>query len=280
MILGILLAIAAMIFIGLADFMAKLSVDMADKWTVAFIGQISGFIILLAAILILGKTEYLFSDVVFWGALIGVLGIAGLIAFYEAMKKSGISITLPVANSWGIVSALLGIFLLGENFGIIKMAAVVVIIAGMFMISFRGGKFSFDFALALAIFAMLCWGAYAFLAKTPSLLFGALLLTFWMKVFSSLISAPMALKGGLNLFKTKFSVLLLILGMGLVGSIGVLAYNLSVDYVPVSIAAPISSSAVVVGVILGMLVLGEKTSKIQKLGIVAAIAGIILISIG
>jgi drug/metabolite transporter (DMT)-like permease len=68
--------------------------------------------------------------------------------------------------------------------------------------------------------------------------------------------------------------------MGLVGSIGVLAYNLSVDYVPVSIAAPISSSAVVVGVILGMLVLGEKTSKIQKLGIVAAIAGIILISIG
>ena len=115
--------------------------------------------------------------------------------------------------------------------------------------------------------------------KIPNLIFGAIIVTVTLKLFSSAFSLPMIIKRKINLIDTKFSMLITLLIVGALDAVGFLIYNIAIGKAPITVIAPISSASPVLSVLLGVIFLKELITNKQKIGIAAAIIGLIIISI-
>jgi len=69
-------------------------------------------------------------------ALGGVLsGVAGLLAYYKAVKEGEVSVVAPLASTSPLFSFFLSVVLLGESFSGLKLLGTVLIVLGAVLLS-------------------------------------------------------------------------------------------------------------------------------------------------
>ncbi len=74
------------------------------------------------------KSKVLFS-------LSGIMaGLLGMLTYFYALKASPASKAVPIAATYPLIAALLGIIILGENLTASKLIGTVLIIAGVWMV--------------------------------------------------------------------------------------------------------------------------------------------------
>lgn len=126
----------------------------------------------------------------------------------------------------------------------------------------------------LLLFSALTWGGWAFLAKVGSTELSATTTQIMSWSGSALVVLTLCAKG----FEFRFTPPhFAVIVAGVLVALGNLAYFKAARHVPVSIAYPIVALHVLVPVILGVLLLGEKLSPQKGLGIVCALVAVLLL---
>ncbi len=129
-----LLALGAASLYGVADFAGGLATRRLPAWRVTAWSQLLGIPLLVCGVLVTGWTSIHLGDVVF-GAIAGVLGLVGIVALYAALSEGTMSIVSPMTGvltatltvTWGLVS--------GETIDAVQWTGIVMAISAVVLIA-------------------------------------------------------------------------------------------------------------------------------------------------
>jgi drug/metabolite transporter (DMT)-like permease len=129
-----LLALGAASLYGVADFAGGLATRRLPAWRVTAWSQILAIPFLVCGVLITGWTSIDLDDVVF-GAIGGVLGLVGIVALYGALSEGTMSIVSPMTGvltatltvTWGLVS--------GETIDAVQWMGIVMAVSAVVLIA-------------------------------------------------------------------------------------------------------------------------------------------------
>ncbi len=274
-ILGIVLALISAAVWGGGDFTGGYASRRSSPFHVLALAALSGLLILIAAAGLLRESFPMPRSILF-AALGGTCGALGIAAFYRALSMGHIAIVAPTA---GVISAVLpvavGIFTQGVP-APTKLVGFGLAIAGIWLVSAASGSEDpiSSRGFVLACLAGVGFGGFlTFLGLVDS-----------DKVFTPLIvSRSMTLVIGLLLIKLNRMPLPALgsnpmaLLAGVLDAGGNLFYIMARQFTRLDIAAVLSSLYPASTVILASIILKEKISFRQGIGVVICLAAILLI---
>lgn len=233
------------------------------------------------------------SDHVVAGLAAGLFGIAGLLAFYRGLAIGTMSIVAPIAATGVALPVLVGLAT-GDAPGVIRSAGLAAVVAGVVLASRQApsaiaedhGAGVIEDAgvrrrsVLLAIAAGAGLGAYFVCAQIASRgdVGWALLLSRISAIPFVVTFAVLALRRGGR--RPRHLELAALAGIGLLDLAANALYNVATTRGELSIVAVASSLYPVITVLLASALLGERVRGLQRLGVVIALCGVVLIAAG
>ena len=271
-------ALLASLVWGVGDFLGGLKSRVLPVLVVMAVSQPFGLAALAIALAVRGTSPP--GPEVAWGALAGLFGTLGLVAFYRGMATGAISVVVPLAAIAAAIPVIWGLAQ-GDHVSFLQDLGFVAALGGGVMASLeRGGERArFAAGTGWALLALLgfggyfiplhasathdwLWPSFVFRATSVTLVWSALLLTRQRAVgvrphLVALAAVGLLDTGGNTLFAAASS------RHGLLSVVSVLA-----------------SLYPAVTVLLARFVLGERVERSQELGVLVTLAGVVLISAG
>jgi drug/metabolite transporter (DMT)-like permease len=131
--IGIVLALVAAVGYGASDFVGGLSARHVSPWAVAFAGQLSGGLAVLAVGLSLpGQARP--ADFA-WALMAGLGSAVGTVFLYRGLARGRMGVVAPVS---GVGAALVPVFIgvaLGERLGTLTWVGVLMAVPGIYFVS-------------------------------------------------------------------------------------------------------------------------------------------------
>lgn len=284
MILVVLLALVAHVCYAFGDFSGAMAAKKQDALTAALITGFfyTLFYVLLAPLLLTSKVE-LRPMLVLGGA--SILFSIGWPLFMVAAKHGNATINGVVAGSFPLWSVIYSLVVYKETLSLTQMLAIFIILCGLalsalhltngFKLKSMLSRYTF-----LALIVSLCWGVGFGAFKYPVERLGWFNAGFYNSVFSvpvSLIIFYPKVRGRLisNIKKT----LRLPLFSALSGAFGTIASTVALSRGSASLVVPISGSYGALYAVLSYIKFKERLTKLQLLGVVLTLSGVILLSI-
>jgi drug/metabolite transporter (DMT)-like permease len=275
---AIALALGASLAWGTADFGGGLLTRRLPVVSVAVVSQAAGFVALGLVVLVAGLG--IEGEGFAIGLAAGVGGGLGLAAFYRALAVGTVSIVAPVAACGAVVPLVLSLAA-GDDPKAIALAGALVALAGAVMASLEersaeeAGRRD---AVALAAVAAVLLGLFVFFlgrasqhGGAPSALLGARsgslsLLAVW----------ALAVRTPLALGRRAAAVA----GVGLLDVTANALFALASREGLLAIVSVLGSLYPVPTVVLAHVVLGERITTTQRLGVLVALAGVAMVAAG
>jgi len=271
----VVFGLAASLSWGSGDFSGGLASRKAHVFSVVVAVYIAGLVLL--SILALASAEPLPSwrDVL-WGASAGLAGTVGLTAFYRALAIGRMGINAPITAVLAAAVPVIFSALYQGLPGPLQLAGFVLALLAVALISRPEKASGRPEGLGLALLAGLGFGGFLILigqvsahaifwpltaARVTSLLF--------MLVFVRLMGQPLLPR------KSVFPLIILAGALDVAGNV---FFVLATHAGRLDVAAILSSLYPAVTVILAAIVLKERVSRIQTIGILIALLAILLIS--
>ncbi len=282
--IGLLLGISAMLGFGIYDFYLAMLARRIGTLNSVFwfqLGTVMLYLSLYVSISFVFHSAYRLSllDIIM---IIGaaLLGILPLIAYVKGLRSGSVSVVSATASGWGAVTAILAILILKESLSYLKILLIALIVAGTVAVSYsRSGKKLQSTGALYGIAALLGWGVFFFIAAIIVSRVGWLAFTVLQSIPSTAFAYAFCKAGRSKVFMKKKDILLLAV-VCVIGTAAFIVYNIGVGYGNyVSIVAPISAASPMITITMAYLLLGERMELSQKIGIVAILAGIILLAI-
>jgi drug/metabolite transporter (DMT)-like permease len=261
---------------GAGDFCGGLATKRSSVYGVIIVGDAVGGVLLAGLALAFAEALPSLIDL-FWGAAAGVSGAIGLIALYRALASGRMSVASPVA---GVVTAtipvIFGAFVEGLP-GVWQMLGFGFALVGVWMVSSNERVAIQLGELGLPVIAGLGFGVFFILIDRAS----------HASVFWPLVTARLAAVAALVIFAAarrqlqlpqpghlRLIVLVAVLDAG-----GNAFFTLAARAGRLDVASVLSSLYPASTVGLAWLVLKERVTRLQLLGIVATLAAIALIAL-
>jgi len=269
------------VLVGIASFAEKPVSGKLDAYRLTAALKVGTLAVAVPALLIAGQWRHASIPAVGAGLGIGLISGIGSAFYCFAVKRTPLDVAATFSNAYVIVTAVLGITILGEPLTVLRVLGLILTIAGIVALSVRGGgtgPHGLGKTVSLLGIYVVVVGVATFLEK-PALHYLAPL------QLNVLVAAGMVAAG--------FGALLIFdrsVGWGLpwveAGGIGALIglggvfYYLGLVHLPVSVAATLSDTYILLTVGLGVIFLQERLGWFRIAGIAATVAGIVLVSIG
>ncbi|GAC1630042.1 MAG: DMT family transporter [Ktedonobacteraceae bacterium] len=271
----VLFGLAASLFWGSGDFSGGLASRRANPASVVTGAYVFGFVLLIVLALIWREPFPQPLDIV-WGAVAGLVGAIGLVAFYSALSVGQMGIAAPVS---AILTAglpvIFGAFIEGPP-GLIQVGGFILALIAVGLISRPERLKGRPEGLGLALLAGLGFGCFFILISRVSHT-----AIFWPLAVARLTSvAFLLLMVGIQrqpVWPAKGVTHLVLLAGGL-DAIGNAFFVLATHAGRLDVAAILSSLYPAATVILATLVLRERVTRTQAIGIFLALVAIPLIS--
>jgi drug/metabolite transporter (DMT)-like permease len=273
------LALASAVFYGAADFIGGLTSRKVHTVAVGFISQFAGLILLLMVLPLLPPSSPQPADFL-WGGAAGLTGGTGVALLYRALSIGTMAIVAPTTAVCAVIIPVLVSVALGERLALVAIGGIVLAIAAIFLVSRssdrsdRSGR-SDRAGMGLAFLSGVAIGLFYLSIARASPEAGL-----WPLLAARLVSAPLF---GVLAFALGVSVRMP-LGVGAAavfgGALDMLAnllYLIATWYGPLSLAVTLSALYPASTVLLARLTLGEQLSTMQSVGVVCALAAVILI---
>lgn len=207
-----------------------------------------------------------------------------IIALFEGLRVGSAPVVGAIAASFAAVTVILSFIFLGERVSTYQTVALLLIFAGVFLVSFKlnllkGKNLFADRGLPFAFTTMILWGIYFTFIKIPVKEIG----WFWPMYFA-LATFPITYliikirKIKLSLNDLKDSLLPITVSSILLNG-AALSYNLAISLGQVAIVVPIAGSYPTLFVPLAFLVFKDPITKQQIAGIITTLIGIVLLSV-
>ncbi|MDX6678497.1 MAG: hypothetical protein QOE31_2549 [Solirubrobacteraceae bacterium] len=217
----------------------------------------------------------------------GLFGVGALMAFYRALAIGTMSIVAPVASTGVALPVLVGLAI-GDQPGLLRSIGLAAAVVGVVLASREDDKAAAGSvdprlqrqSILLAIVAGLGFGMYFVLAEISSN--GDV---GWALLLSRIAASPFIVafavitlrRGGR---RPSPLTLLAIVAIGLLDLAANVLYNTATTVGELSTVAVASSLYPVTTVLLAAALLGERVRGTQRIGVVVALCGVVLISAG
>jgi drug/metabolite transporter (DMT)-like permease len=274
---AVLLALTSSVMWGSADFLGGLLSRRRPPYAVVAGSQACGLVgVALVAIgtgAWHGSTGWLG-----WSVLAGLVGASGLVAFYAALASGTMGVVSPIAALGAIVPVLLGL-LRGETPSAVVVSGLVLALLGV--VTASGPELTGRAGVrpvALASVSSVCFGfALVFIERGAQT--NAVMTMTGMRATSvtmfALVALALRTTGGLGVRDIGW---LAAVGLADVGAN--LLFALATQRGLLSVTAVLGSLYPVITVLLARLLLRERLRLVQQVGVVGALAGVVLVSLG
>jgi uncharacterized membrane protein len=297
----VILALAAALCWGLADFMGAVSTRRVGLLLTMCTGQVVTLAVLgiVAARMGSGGGHLARADL---AALVlsGILGAASYAGFYRALQLGPVSLVSPVFSAYAVITVLLAVLLGQETVAPAAAAGIVLTVGGVVLASVSGQpgqdqpgqdqpgqdrpyqragrRTGIWFALA----AMVCWGVTTYILGRSAEHLGWFVPVAASRVvtFAILLSATAAAALGHRVHRPRPADLALPAVAGLFDVLAFLAYTRASQGGSVSVTAAASACFPLVVIAGGVLVLGERMRRVQVLGVSLTIVGLFVLGVG
>jgi transporter family protein len=208
---------------------------------------------------------------------------AGYLFFFKGFEIGNVSIVAATMNLWAVFTMLFAFTFMGQRLSTIQTLGVLMIISGVTLASInwsdiRNQRFQLSSGVKEAVLGAFFFGIFWNISEIISEEVGWLLTTLLVKfgivvfllIFSSLVKREIGLKETTT--KTKYTVVL----MGIIeaGAVAIVNYGLTIG--DAILITPIASALSIVTITLAVIFLKDKVTKLQGIGIITAIVGIIV----
>jgi drug/metabolite transporter (DMT)-like permease len=276
-VIAALLAAGTAVCYGVSNFVGPRMVRDLPLYPVLIAGQLVALVV--SAALLATESGTPSAGQVAAAALAGVGNAVGLLAFYRAAAIGPLSIAAPLGSLGAVVPVLVGVAL-GERLGALKLAAIALALTGVALAARPGGAAAAtgDRRAAAGWALVSSFGFGVFLAGMSEAGEGGV---FWAIALSRaallalLVAAALRLASPLRVAARDVPRVLV---PGLLLFAGTLLYTVATREGDLSVVSVIASLAPVVIVALAFTLLGERLTRTQGAGALAAMAGSVMLA--
>lgn len=281
--LSILAGLGGMLGWGTSDFLANSASEKVGHSKAFFWSQIAGLVLIIVLLLIITPSFAIAPYLLVLSVLGGIFYALGYLFFYKAFEIGNISVVSSVVNLQVIFIIIISL-LRGQSLTHLQIPGFALLLVGVTLVSvnfndlrkrsvslLRGVK---ETLIATLMFGVFYWPLNEFIVEKADWLaisfitkLTAVIVVFLISLFNS---QSMAIQ------KVTRKLVVLIVAVGLLEAVGVLSATFGQSYGDGIIVGPISSALTIVTVGLAMVFLKERITKIQGIGIVLVIIGIVM----
>jgi drug/metabolite transporter (DMT)-like permease len=271
-------ALGASIAWGVGDFLGGLKSRSVPLLVVLMLAQISGVIGIGILVLAAGNPPP--GPSVLWASLAAVFGTLGLAAFYRGMAVGSMSIVAPIAAVAAVVPVTFGVAT-GDDVSAIQAGGFVLALAGVALASLDRdptGAARLASGVPWGFVAVVGFGGYYIPmheASEQDFLWAAFVFRASVGVLA--LAAWLVLRPPLSGARGHLAAIALI---GLADTAGNALFAAASSHGEVSVVSVLATLYPVTTIVLAAVVLDERVRRAQQLGVVAALAGVVLISAG
>jgi drug/metabolite transporter (DMT)-like permease len=279
-----LLALASAVLIGGADFVGGVASRIANGIRVAAFAQVAGLAFALPLSIAFGADRLGGADVA-WSLLSGVAVACGFGFFYTAMGRGLISVVAPVAALTGAVIPVVYALTRGERPGSTALVGLVIALVAVVVVSVAPPEQHADAGAVDRTVIML--------SISSGLFFGVFYIAFsrvseeaglWPVTLERTAAAAVLVLLAVALTRGPLEdvrrLLPYVLTIGAVEVAATVPLLLALQRGPVAIASVVASLYPVTTVLLAGVVLRERLSRLQYLGVGCALIAVALVSSG
>jgi len=271
------LAFLSAVTFGSADFLGGIATRKSGKvFSVVILSQIAGLTVVVLALAVVGGE--LIRDDIGWAAGGGVAGSAGLLLLYRGLSVGTMSVVAPLSAiltavvplSWGLI--------IGERPSVVALVGIPLAIVAIALVSgARVGQIHSGPGMTEGIGAGIGFGVFFILiANSES---SELWTLTFARIASISVMLAIALLSRASLRPGKGSGWL-ILGVGIVDMVANLLFLMAERRGLLTLVSVITALYPASTVVLARIVLQERLSRTQWIGLFLAAVGVGLISIG
>jgi drug/metabolite transporter (DMT)-like permease len=291
--MGILLGLATALSWGSADLFARFATRKIGTFRTMLYMQLCGLTLLTLLMPLLGGWGHLLDGSGIrpwaWGILSGCLNTSSTLALYRSFEIGKMSIVAPVSASYPVLTLLLSLAT-GERLTTIRLTGMALTILGVLLVA-RGETIPEDAnsidpqtpkknsAIGWALYSAFGFGLMFWLLGIRVVPIVGAVQTVWIIRLTSVVVTALVILLARNsaALPTKQAAPW-ILGVGILDTSAYVFNNWGMRLEQISVISVLASLYGAVTVGLAALLLKERVSKLQWLGIAAIFLGIILIS--
>jgi drug/metabolite transporter (DMT)-like permease len=274
---SVLLALAASLSWGVADYVGPLQGRRIGMWPVLFWSQLAGLIMLLVPTLAVAHAPT--DTSLLWAIPAAAAATVGLAAYYRGINVGAMSVVAPIVGASAVIPVVYGLAV-GDPATALRLIGVVAAILGIVFVSteHRSGGRRVAAGVGLALLAAVSLGLYF----PPMHVAGRA--GFWWAATIYRIATVSFIFVAIRIRKADFSIerrdLPLVAAVGCGDALGVLLFAAASRHGLVSVTSVAASLYPIVTVLLAAFLLRERLGNLQRLGILFAVGGAALIAAG
>ena len=268
---------------GIYDFLGGVFAKQIGPFKSFFWSQLAGLISALLLAFVFATSINVPILVIILFPIAAIVYSAGYMFFFKGFEIGNVSIVAATMNLWAVFTMLFAFAFMGQRLSTIQTLGVLMIISGVTLASInwsdiRNQRFQLSSGVKEAVLGAFFFGIFWNISEIISEKVGWLLTTLLVKfgivvfllIFSFLVKREIGLKE--TAAKIKYTVVL----MGIIeaGAVAVVNYGLTIG--DAILITPIASALSIVTITLAVIFLKDKVTKLQGLGIIIAVVGIIV----
>jgi len=282
-ILSLLSGLAGMFGWGIYDFLGGVYAKQIGPFKSFFWSQLAGLI--FALLLIFAFTINL-NVPIFIIILLPIAAIvysAGYLFFFKGFEIGNVSIVAATMNLWAVFTMLFAFIFMGQRLSTLQCLGVFMIISGVTLASLnwsdiKNQNFQLSSGVKETVLGAFFFGVFWNISEVISEKIGWLLTTLFVKfgIILFLLLFSFLIKREIDLTKatTKTKCMVVLMGVIEAGAVAIVNYGLTIG--DAILITPIASALSIVTITLAIIFLKDNVTKLQGLGIITAIAGIIV----
>ncbi|WP_256714134.1 DMT family transporter [Serratia fonticola] len=279
--MDVLMGLMAAICWGGTDFLVGINARAVGVRRAVFFSQLVGLIVLTLLLLSM-PLRVSNVPIAIWGLALLAAGliVIGALALSHAFSLGKAALVAPLVSSYGAVTALLS-WVSGERLGALTVLGLAICLLGVLLTAMNVNRqaetSTMRLPLGFALLASLCYGGSFWLQGRYTLSVLGPHLSLWMGYAFGLSALwifgdPKKLLVRPNLRQTG-----LLLAASLLNLAGFAAFAVGSGHGSLSVVTVLSTLSGGVAALLGALLLGERLSGVQWLGVMTVLAGALLL---
>jgi transporter family protein len=281
--LSVLSGIAGMFGWGIYDFLGGVYSKQIGPFKSFFWSQLAGFISLLLLLIAFTINFKIPFFVIILLPVAAMVYSAGYLFFFKGFEIGNVSIVAAVMNLWAVFTMLFAFIFMGQRLTTTQTLGVFMIISGVTIASLnwndiKNHNFKLSLGVKETVLGAFFFGVFWNISEVISERIGWLPTTLFVKfgIIVFLLFFSFLIKRELVLTKTtpKTKIIVLLMGSIEAGTVAIVNYGLTIG--DAILITPIASALSIVTITLAIIFLKDKVTKLQGLGMIAAIVGIIV----
>jgi drug/metabolite transporter (DMT)-like permease len=279
-----ILSLLSAVAYGAADFTGGFASRRAPMFSVVTISQLAGLSSLLPVLPLLGPTSPHAADVA-WGAASGLAGGFGVGLLYRALAIGTMGVVAPTTSVCAVVIPVLASLLRGERLpvlvgGGIALAVVAIVLLGQESAhpdhpAPRPPQYGLPSGMWHALASGVAIGFFFLLLANASAEAGLWPLVAARSAGVAIFAAIVVATG--NSFRLPRGLTWLVIGGGVLDMLANVLYLLATRYGSLAVAVTLCSLYPASTVLLARVVLRERLSRLQLVGMIGALVAVVLI---